>query len=756
MQMTRTRSHRQPTFFWQGVLIMLPVVVLAVASLASLRLDEQAAEQAARNKAAANVQSLARALRLTVDEELHRYLTLQTVWMIRLRLAAQPFLNRTFPDEKLNADVNNWEQAYPGFKLAACAAPQGVLLADGRQMKPPEIPAVPRPPQWFRELSPEQRDAWQTLRQTEVANAGPDHLAPAVQAFIETGVSPDAGLAANCLTQTPEALFKERLLTEVGISFADIACYRLLRTNSSPISNRLLDAVWRCVFDNPSFVAPALLDLAEGQINRADAAMQEKVVWMRQIWNGQSKVRAWLEPLRRLPQFLNGEASKPWSSRQFFAARVTMVIHHSQSKVEASKPWSSWTGAQNDVALALFEPVTIEKTGSEGVFLSGRGCTILFVPRQVVEAIFARALAENRFLIPAYATAAITVQGVPLWVTNGVTAASAESLLGRASQKFGKYFLSDAADFELSLYLTSRDQMLAVERRHSRLFGMLIAGTALTALAGLFAAWRAFRQQLQLNELKSNFVSSVSHELRAPIASVRLMGESLESGKVREPRKQQEYFGFIVQECRRLTALIENVLDFSRIEQGRKQYELEPTDLQALTRETVRLMEPCAAEKGVRLVLAASNPQPSTSSLELDVDGRAIQQALVNLIDNAIKHSPSGAEVTVGLDVAPVRSDQLSVNSYQSSVTSHLYLWVEDHGPGIPPDEHEKIFERFYLRGSELRRETQGVGIGLSIVKHVVEAHGGRVTVRSAVGEGSRFTLVLPMKTDNRKPAEDI
>jgi signal transduction histidine kinase len=226
------------------------------------------------------------------------------------------------------------------------------------------------------------------------------------------------------------------------------------------------------------------------------------------------------------------------------------------------------------------------------------------------------------------------------------------------------------------------------------------------------------------------------------------MGESLESGKVREPRKQKEYFGFIVQECRRLTALIENVLDFSRIEQGRKQYEMEPTDLHALTRETVRLMEPCAAEKGVHLALASSNPQSSTTDLELVVDGRAIQQALVNLIDNAIKHSPSGAEVVVGLYLVPVSSDR-------SSVISELHLWVEDHGPGIPPAEHEKIFERFYRRGSELRRETQGVGIGLSIVKHVVEAHGGRVIVYSAAGEGSRFTLVLPMKTDNRQPTTD-
>ena len=105
-------------------------------------------------------------------------------------------------------------------------------------------------------------------------------------------------------------------------------------------------------------------------------------------------------------------------------------------------------------------------------------------------------------------------------------------------------------------------------------------------MAGLVTARRAFHRQFQLNEMKSNFVSSVSHELRAPIASVRLMAESLERGKILETSKQKEYFGFIVQECRRLSSLIENVLDFSRIEQGRKQYEFEPTDLVALVGNT--------------------------------------------------------------------------------------------------------------------------------------------------------------------------
>ena len=119
------------------------------------------------------------------------------------------------------------------------------------------------------------------------------------------------------------------------------------------------------------------------------------------------------------------------------------------------------------------------------------------------------------------------------------------------------------------------------------------------------------------------------------------------------------------------------------------------------------------------------------------LDGRAIQQALVNLIDNAIKHAPAGSTVTVGL----------AVNAGACSLPhgSSIRLWVEDHGPGIHVEEHRKIFERFYRLGSELRRDTPGVGIGLSIVKHIVEAHGGLVLVESELGKGSRFILELPL-----------
>jgi signal transduction histidine kinase len=215
---------------------------------------------------------------------------------------------------------------------------------------------------------------------------------------------------------------------------------------------------------------------------------------------------------------------------------------------------------------------------------------------------------------------------------------------------------------------------------------------------------------------------------------VRLLAESLERGRVPEAPKQQEYFRFMVQECRRLSAVIENALDFSRIEQGRKEYDFEPTDLVALARQTVKLMETYAAERPVALALTIPDPELPALTSKPVLDGKAIQQALVNLIDNAIKHSPKGETVTVGLEA----------DAASETGARPLRLWVEDHGPGIPPEEHARIFERFYRLGSELRRETQGVGIGLSIVKHVVEAHEGRVVVRSAPGQGSRFTICLP------------
>jgi signal transduction histidine kinase len=306
------------------------------------------------------------------------------------------------------------------------------------------------------------------------------------------------------------------------------------------------------------------------------------------------------------------------------------------------------------------------------------------------------------------------------------------------------YSEAGAEILKVSVYLTSPTALFKRQSERTFWFSSLVGASALAALIGLFSAWRAFNRQQELADMKSNFVSSVSHELRAPIASVRLMAESLERGKIAEAPKQLEYFRFIGQECRRLSSLIENVLDFSRIEQGRKQYDFEPTDLLALLQQTVKLMEAYAVEKHVSIELQLPNHQPSTFDYQLSLDGRAIQQALINLIDNAIKHSPNGQTISVVLESESDR--QLSEHATRNTeYATPVRISVIDHGPGIPPAEHQKIFERFYRLGSELRRETQGVGIGLSIVKHIVEAHGGRVLVQSAPGQGSRFTIELPI-----------
>jgi signal transduction histidine kinase len=222
------------------------------------------------------------------------------------------------------------------------------------------------------------------------------------------------------------------------------------------------------------------------------------------------------------------------------------------------------------------------------------------------------------------------------------------------------------------------------------------------------------------------------------------MAENLEHGTITDPARQHDYFRFIVQECRRLSGLIENVLNFARIEQGRKQYELEPTDVAVLLRQTSQILEPAAAQKQLSLQLLVPEAQLAALPSPPSLDGPALQQALVNLLDNAIKHSPPGQTILLGAEIHD-EPPPAGAGAGAPAARRWLRLFVEDHGPGIPREEHQRIFERFYRRGSELRRQTQGVGIGLSIVKHTAEAHGGRVNVDSEMARGSRFTIEIPL-----------
>jgi signal transduction histidine kinase len=252
---------------------------------------------------------------------------------------------------------------------------------------------------------------------------------------------------------------------------------------------------------------------------------------------------------------------------------------------------------------------------------------------------------------------------------------------------------------------------------------------AVVLLGGIALALRTASREMHLSRMKSEFVSNVSHELRTPLASIRVFGEFLRLGRVEQPDKIREYGEFIETESRRLTQLINNILDFSKIESGAKTYSFERVDLGEVLSDTLRSIQVSLRHKGFELVFES----PGSPLPEMDVDPDAMAQAVANLVDNAVKYSNGAKSVRVRLD----------------RVGGEAVISVEDHGIGISPGEQDKIFERFHRVSTGLRHDVKGSGLGLSIVSHIVAAHGGRVRVLSELGRGSTFFVHLPLSAED-------
>ncbi|MBL9137389.1 MAG: HAMP domain-containing histidine kinase [Verrucomicrobiales bacterium] len=277
----------------------------------------------------------------------------------------------------------------------------------------------------------------------------------------------------------------------------------------------------------------------------------------------------------------------------------------------------------------------------------------------------------------------------------------------------------------------------AAQVSKERRLGAVLVGVIFLALAASIATWRLLASQHRLALQKSNFVASVSHELRAPLASVRLLADNLEHDRVSDPERRSETLRWIGRECRRLTALVENVLDLSRIDRGVKKLDPEPTDVPSLVRETCASAALTGIDNQVQLLIEIA---ASAENLVASVDAPALQQALSNLLDNALKHSPPDGAIRVALGV--------------ETVGRYFTLSVSDQGPGIPESERHRVFEPFHRLGNELRREHAGVGIGLAIVRHVAEAHHGRVWVEGVKPQGARLVLRLPVGLQNADPIQ--
>ena len=709
----KTLRHPTRQLLWQAVFILLPVLGLAGFGLYSLRQDGLLAEQQARESGEVLAQRLAQTISKDAIQSLRDYreVSFELHANRTADLGQSAWAGGSQSESNAWQHIKNWQQTNPEIDLATLPPVENDNYYEPRPEKmPPETPA------WVGQLDEEQQRLWQAAKAAEFGSRDFPAEQAAIQRFLAAKPPADAHgnaeylllLAKTRKLKAPEAAAQfmrsswsqSDQLTEAGLPVGQLIWYQGLRLlpDGAGLPVKKVNAIAWAITYRPSMFSSRLISEVERVTKHTEA--ETNGTTLKALWQAGEKARqVWAD-------FREQHPTNTWATAPYWVnSRVGNFLLILGDRWVVPTNW-----------VAPREP---------------RYAYLLF-PQAVVVKALATAVSHAEISLPAYARVEFEIGDRKITLPNNEPVSATNTDLPKLGQAAGTWKdlpqNEHSYPFQIRVLLASHEILYARQSQRTWWFGGLIVTSLVAAVMGLAAAFRSYRREQRLNEMKTNFVSSVSHELRAPIASVRLMAENLEGGKIPEPSKQVEYFHFIGQECRRLSSLIENVLDFSRIEQGRKQYEFEPTDLVALTQTTVKLMEPYAAEKGVRLEM---KPETVNQKLEINLDGRAIQQALVNLMDNAIKHSAKGQTVTLELG---------------ADGQSTIQLAVSDHGPGIPKAEQAKIFERFYRLGSELRRETQGIGIGLSIVKHIVEAHGGHVTVTSEPGRGSRFTMILPAK----------
>ena len=260
--------------------------------------------------------------------------------------------------------------------------------------------------------------------------------------------------------------------------------------------------------------------------------------------------------------------------------------------------------------------------------------------------------------------------------------------------------------------------------KEKQLYLVLFVGIIVVMLIGIILMVRAVIHESEISRMKSDFVSNVSHELKTPLALIRMFGETLDSGIVTEEKDRRKFYSIIRKESERLTHLINNVLDFSRMDAGVKEYDFREADLTEVVRSSLEVYRFQISDNGFKI-----ESEMPDEPLILRIDKDAISQVLLNLFNNAVKYSDEEKYILV-----QVRKDSDSA-----------LISVRDHGVGISKDEQKKIFDKFYRVSTVMTKQARGSGLGLTLAKHIVEAHGGTIEVESEVGKGSRFTVRLPL-----------
>ena len=290
----------------------------------------------------------------------------------------------------------------------------------------------------------------------------------------------------------------------------------------------------------------------------------------------------------------------------------------------------------------------------------------------------------------------------------------------------GRPFPTTLYNWQLQVALTTAEELgqKVEKQRFIELAMVTLAGAV--ALAGLAIVLAGSMKERRLAALKSDFVANVSHELKTPLALIRMFGEMLLLERVPTPEKRRQYLQIIVSESERLTALIENVLDFAKVERGKSAYSFAPGDVGEAVGRAAEIFSHRAEREGMSVTLAIAPDLPRAM-----IDARALELATINLIDNAFKYAKDGGKVEIEVAAAG----------------RALRVRVRDYGPGIDADDQGRIFERFVRGRIATEGHVRGSGIGLALVQHIAESHGGRVFVMSPIeeGKGCAFVLELPV-----------
>jgi two-component system phosphate regulon sensor histidine kinase PhoR len=255
-------------------------------------------------------------------------------------------------------------------------------------------------------------------------------------------------------------------------------------------------------------------------------------------------------------------------------------------------------------------------------------------------------------------------------------------------------------------------------------FGGLILALVTTTVAGTAATLAVLSREAKVARLQTDFVNKVSHDLRTPLTSIRMFVETLQLGRLQDPAKQNEALAIISDETTRLSALINRLLDWARMESGRRSYQLHPEPVERIVDDALAAFAPQRLDQRVKLTRSVAPDLPPVMA-----DRPALAEALLDLLNNAYKYT--GA-------------DEKRIELRASRAGPTVLLEVVDNGPGIPAREQKRIFDKFYRGTEPLLRTIEGTGLGLAMVKHIVAGHGGKVTVASDLGKGATFTIALP------------